>query len=184
MSNGARRLTVQELLHYYRPDEIDQSRGIYSFAPRSPLLKVIFETPDSNRDWKSHYFFLKGDEWMCHPGDTEYMPIDTTWDILHPSGMHPSQCVIPLHNHQFIMISSILLTVFFFAIRWRPQVDLEEFSFLERVFTKTKPEERTWAKLVTLDTIHWYCDRPQPTPAAIKYEAKIHQHKSVFLILV
>ena len=82
------------------------------------------------------------------------------------------------------MISSILLTVFFFAIRWRPQVDLEEFSFLERVFTKTKPEERTWAKLVTLDTIHWYCDGPQPTPTAIKYEAKIHQHKSVVLILV
>ena len=78
MSNGARRLTVQEFLHYYRPNEIVKSRGIYSFVPRSPLLKVIFETPDSNRDWKSRYFFLKGDEWMCHPGDMEYMPVDTT----------------------------------------------------------------------------------------------------------
>ena len=78
MSNGARRLIVREFLHCYRPDEIDKSRGMYSFVPRSPLLKVIFETPDSNTDWKSRYFFLKGDEWMCHPGDTEYMPVDMT----------------------------------------------------------------------------------------------------------
>ena len=99
MLNGARRLTVREFLHYYSPNEIDKSRGIYSFVPRSPLLKVIFETPDSNRDWKSRYFFLEGDEWMCRPGNTKYMPIDTTWDILHPSSMHPSQCVNSLHNH-------------------------------------------------------------------------------------
>ena len=50
MSNGARRLKVREFLHCYRPDEIDKSRGIYSFVPRSLLLKVIFETLDSNRD--------------------------------------------------------------------------------------------------------------------------------------
>ena len=42
MSNGRRRLTVREFLHCYRPDEIDRSRGMYSFASRSPLLKVIF----------------------------------------------------------------------------------------------------------------------------------------------
>ena len=32
MSNGARRLTIREFLHCYRPNEIDKSRGIYSFA--------------------------------------------------------------------------------------------------------------------------------------------------------
>ena len=90
MSNGARRLMVREFLHCYRPDEIDKSNGIYSFVPRSPLLKVIFETLNSNRDWKSRYFFLEGDERMCHPGDTEYMPVDMTWGILPPSEMHPS----------------------------------------------------------------------------------------------
>ena len=90
MSNGARRLTVREFLHCYRPDEIDKSRGIYSFLPRSPLLKVIFETLDSNKDWKSCYFFLEGDEWMCRPGDTEHMLVDMTWGILPPSNMHPS----------------------------------------------------------------------------------------------
>ena len=61
MTDGARRLTVREFLHCYRSDEIDKSRGMYSFVPKSPLLKVIYETPDSNRDWKSHYFFLEGD---------------------------------------------------------------------------------------------------------------------------
>jgi len=84
---------------------------------------------------------------------------------------------------QFIIIFSTLLTVFFFAIRWRPQVELEEFSFLERIFAKTKPEERTWEKLVTLDTIHWYCDGPEPTPAIVKYDAKIRRCKSIVFIL-
>ena len=53
MSNGARMLMVREFLHCYRSDEIDKSRGMYSFIPRKSVLKVIFETPDSNRNWKS-----------------------------------------------------------------------------------------------------------------------------------
>ena len=58
--------------------------------PRNPLLKVIFETLDSNKDWKSRYFFLEVDEWMCRPKDTEHMPVDMTWGILPSFGMHPS----------------------------------------------------------------------------------------------
>ena len=50
MTDGARSLTVREFLHYYCSDEIDKSRGVYSFVPKSPLLKVIYETPNSNRD--------------------------------------------------------------------------------------------------------------------------------------
>ena len=42
-----------------------------------------------------------------------------------------------------------------------------------------KPEERTWAKLVNLNTVHWYCDGPEPTAAAIKYEECTCQRKSV-----
>ena len=61
MSNGSRSLTVQEFFHCYRPDEIDKSRGMYSFVPTKSVLKVIYETSDSNCDWKSHYFFLEGD---------------------------------------------------------------------------------------------------------------------------
>ena len=71
MSNGARLLTVREFLHCYRPDEIDKSKGMYSFIPRKSVLKVIYETPDSNR-----------------PGETDYIPVDKTWGILDPSGIY------------------------------------------------------------------------------------------------
>ena len=53
ISNGARSLTVREFLHCYRPDEIEKSKGMYSFVLRKSFLKVIYETSDSNRDWKS-----------------------------------------------------------------------------------------------------------------------------------
>ena len=76
MNDSARSLTVREFLHCYHPDEIDKSRGVYSFVSRSSLLKVIYETQDSNRNWKSHYFFLEGDDWMCRLGDTEHKPVD------------------------------------------------------------------------------------------------------------
>ena len=90
MSDGARRLTVREFLNCYRPDEIDKSTGMYNFVPRSPLLRLVYETLDSNRNWKSHYFFLEGNGWMGRPGDTEFMPVDTTWGMLNLSGMHLS----------------------------------------------------------------------------------------------
>ena len=88
MSNGARVLTVREFLHCLRLDEIDKLKGMYSFVPRKSVLKVIYKTQDSNRDWKSRYFYLEGDGWMCHPGETKHMPVDKTWGILNPSGIH------------------------------------------------------------------------------------------------
>ena len=59
------------------------------------------------------------------------------------------------------------------AARDRPPVSLEHFSFLERIFNKSKLEERTWAKLVSLDTLHWYCDRPELTIVARRYDAQV-----------
>ena len=50
---------------------------------------------------------------------------------------------------------------------------------MEKIFSKTKLEERTWVKLVNLNTVHWYCNGPEPTPAAIKYEERTRQRKSV-----
>ena len=50
MSGGSRSLTVREFLHCYRSDEIDKSRRMYSFAPRKSVLKIIYKTPNSNRD--------------------------------------------------------------------------------------------------------------------------------------
>ena len=78
MFDGARRMTVEEFFHRYLPSEITQSKGMYSFMPRSPLLRLVCDTPDSNRNWKGRYFFLQGDEWMCHPSEQEYMLVDKT----------------------------------------------------------------------------------------------------------
>ena len=49
MSNSVKTLTVREFLYYYRPNEIEKSKGMYSFVPRKSVLKMIFETLDSNR---------------------------------------------------------------------------------------------------------------------------------------
>ena len=72
----------------------------------------------------------------------------------------------------------------FFAVRQRPQVDFKEFAFLEKIFSKTQPEEKTWVKFVTLKTIHWYCDGPEPTATAVKYELQIRRCKFVTLFLI
>ena len=40
------------------------------------------------------------------------------------------------------------------------------------------------AKLVNPDTIHWYCDDLEPTPEAVKHNAKIRRCKSVDLIFL
>ena len=108
MSNGAKLLTVQEFLHYYRPNEIDKSKGMYSFIPRKSVLKVIYETPNSNRDWKSRYFFLEGDGWMCHSGETDFMPVDKTWGILDPSGIYTCHIV----NVDFFFLFPLILSLF------------------------------------------------------------------------
>ena len=181
MSNGAISLTVREFLHCYRLDEIDKSKGMYSFVPRKSILKAIYETPDSNWDWKSCYFFLEGDGWMCHPGETDHMLVDKTWGILDLSGLHIYHVVYVEFFNSFDTLSLFCLPVFFlFFTVWRhPQIDIEEYNFLEKIFAKSKPEEWTWAKLVNLNTVHWYCDGPEPTPAAIKYEERTRQRKSV-----
>ena len=89
MFNGARRMKVEEFFHCYHPSKITQSKGMYSFVPRSPLLRLVCDTPNSNKNWKGHYFFIQGDDWMCHPSDQKYMPVDKTWGIMPPSGMYP-----------------------------------------------------------------------------------------------
>jgi len=57
-TDGACRITMEEFFHCYRPSEITQSRGMYTFVPRSLLLRLVSDTPNSNRNWKSHYFFI------------------------------------------------------------------------------------------------------------------------------
>ena len=86
---------------------------------------------------------------MRLPGDTEFMPIDKTWDIMPPSGMHPSANIFlyfncfAMHNYPSSYVA-----------RDRPPVSIEQLSFLENIFNETKLEERSWAKLVNLNTLH------------------------------
>ena len=120
MSNGARVLTIREFLHCYRLNEIDKSKEMYSFVPRKSVLKVIYETLDSNRDWKSRYFFLKGDGWMCRPGETDHMPVDKTWGILNPSGIHTCHIVYIVFLNSFDSLSFFFTSVFFFSFFFSP----------------------------------------------------------------
>ena len=115
MSNGARALTVQEFLHCYCPDEIDKSKGMYSFVPRKSVLKVIYETPNSNRDWKSHYFFLKGDSWMCHPREIDHMPVDKTWGILNPFDIHTCHIIYIDFLNSFDSLCVFYIRLLFFS---------------------------------------------------------------------
>ena len=125
MFEGARRLTVWEFLHCYCPDEISQSKGMYSFVPRSLLLRLVCETLDSNRNWKSRYFFMEGDEWICHPDDNEFMPVNTIWGM-PLSGMYPSM-------FGPVFICRVTLIVFFCNSRlstslyWRVEFSGENF---------------------------------------------------------
>ena len=112
MSNGAKSLTVREFLHYYRSGEINKSKGMYSFVPRKSVLKVIYETPDSNRDWKSRYFFLEGDGWMYHPGETDHMPVDKTWGILDSSVIRTRHIVYVDFFNSFDTLSLFCLHLF------------------------------------------------------------------------
>ena len=107
------------------------------------------------------------------------MSIDKTWGILDPSDIYTSvalcMCFLFFNTYDRPDYSVSL----FFTVQRCPQVDIEEYNFLERIFAKSKLEERTWAKLVNLNTVHWYCDRPEPTLATIKYEERTRQRKSV-----
>ena len=112
LSNGARRMMVEEFFHCYRPSEIVQSKWMYSFLPRKSSLKLMCETLDLNRNWKSRYFFVEGDDWMCHPDNHEFMPVDKTWGIMPPFGRCPSVLIL-----LFIIVSYNVLIVYYYSSR-------------------------------------------------------------------
>ena len=104
--------------------------------------------------------------------------IMNSWGIMPPSDMCLSTEIYFCYN--FFLTSNCPSS---YAAQDCPSVSLERFSFLERIFNKSKLEERTWAKLVTLDTLHWYCDRLESTTATRQYDAQVHQRESVTLYL-
>ena len=60
------RFTVNSLhFYYYRPHHISSSKGTYHFAVKEKDLKLVSDMPDSNRNWKSRFFFVEGTDWVC-----------------------------------------------------------------------------------------------------------------------
>ena len=50
---------------------------------------------------------------------------------------------------------------------------------MEKIFTTTKLLERSWIKLITLDTLHWYYDGLEPTKPARRYDRQVRKCKFV-----
>ena len=74
LSGGNRRLTLEEFFYCYKPQHISSSKGIYHFLARKSLLRLMSDMPDSNRNWKNMYFFVKGTELVCRPKEWASMP--------------------------------------------------------------------------------------------------------------
>ena len=101
------------------------------------------------------------------------MLVDKNWGIMPPFG----RCLSIL---SFVFITCFILypNRLLVVTRARPEVTLKQWIFLEQIF-RIKLSDRTWAKLVTLNTIHWYCEGPKPTVAAYHHDSQARQHKSI-----
>ena len=89
LSGGNRQLTLDEFFYCYRPQHISSSKETYHFAVREKELKFVFDMPDSNRNWKSRFFFVEGTDWVCREDEWATMPhgyFDNTWAYVKESG--------------------------------------------------------------------------------------------------
>ena len=97
LSGGHRQLTLDEFFYCYRPHHLSSSKGMYHFAVREKELRLVSETPDSNRNWKGRYFFVKGTDWVCRREEWKTMSLgyfDNTWAFVRDSGS-ARQLLIP-----------------------------------------------------------------------------------------
>lgn len=51
-------------------------------------LRLVFDMPNSNRDWKGRYFFVQGSNWVCRSDKWDSMldGFDNTWEVLEKAG--------------------------------------------------------------------------------------------------
>ena len=64
-------------------------KGTYHFTIREKVLRLVYDMPDSNRNWKGRYFFVKGTDWVYRQEEWEMMPhgyFDNTWAFVRDSG--------------------------------------------------------------------------------------------------
>ena len=69
MSRGCRHLTLDEFFYCYKPQQITVLKGFYNFVVCKLSLKLVSSVHDSNRDWKSRYFLVRGSNWVCRPDE-------------------------------------------------------------------------------------------------------------------
>ena len=65
------------------------SKGRTTLPLREKDLKLVFDMPDSNRNWKSKFFFVEGTDWVCREEEWAIMPhgyFDNTWAFVRESG--------------------------------------------------------------------------------------------------
>ena len=89
LSGGNRQLTLDEFFYCHRPHYIASSKETCHFTVREKDLKLVSHMPDSNRNWKSRYFFVEGTDWVCHQEEWATMPcgyFDNTWAFVRESG--------------------------------------------------------------------------------------------------
>ena len=89
LSGGNRQLTLDEFFYCYRPHHISSSKGTYHFSIREKDLKLVFDMPDSNRNWNSRFFFVEGIDWVCREEEWAMVPrgyFDNSWAFVRESG--------------------------------------------------------------------------------------------------
>ena len=59
-------------------------KGFFNFVIYKPSLNLVSDVPDSNRNWKSRYFFVQGLNWVCRPDEWDSIgeEYDNIWGIL------------------------------------------------------------------------------------------------------
>ena len=65
LNGGNHQLSLDKFFYCYRPQHIVSSKGTYHFTAREKGLRLVSDMPNSNRNWKSRYFFVVRMDWVC-----------------------------------------------------------------------------------------------------------------------
>jgi len=59
--------------------------------------------PDSNRSWKSRYFFIEESDWVCRSEEWVTMPrdFDNTWALVKASGFNTDSFYFAFNTNSF-----------------------------------------------------------------------------------
>ena len=132
----------------------------------------MFDMPDSNRNWKNRFFFVKGTDWVCRPDEWDKLPggyFDNTWAYIRESGCPPFFLPSLFIFQGNLTVSFNTVCFPFVSAIARPEVSDEQGEFIRRILT-IPLEQRRCRDLITLDTLHLYCGGPEPTVEARKLE--------------